>query len=69
MEVKILKAIIKETVKEALQEERLSLLESLIPPVNNQEMQEIVEKFDSPSNYDEDEFVDMAYWLNYETET
>ncbi len=66
MEATTLKAIIKESVREVIQEERLFLLQSLIPPVNNQEMQEIVEKFDSPSNYEEDKFVDMTDWLNYE---
>ncbi len=69
MEATILKAIIKESVREVLLEERLSLLQSLIPPVNNQEMQEITERFDIPNNYDEDEFVDMTDWLNDETET
>lgn len=69
METTTLKAIIKESVREVLQEERLSLLQSLIPPVNNEEMQEIIEKFDTPSNYDENEFVDMTDWLNDENET
>lgn len=67
METKTLKAIIKETVREVLREERLSLLQSVIPPVNSQEMQEIVEKFGSPNNYNEDDFVDMTDWLNDET--
>ena len=69
METTTLKAIIKESVREVLQEERLSLLQSLIPPVDSQEMQEIIEKFDTPNNYDENEFVDMTDWLNDETET
>lgn len=64
METAILKEIIKESVREVLQEERLSLIQSLIPPVNNEEMKEIEGKFGHPHNYNEDNFVDMNDWLN-----
>ena len=68
METSALKALIKESVREVLQEERLLLMQSLIPPVDNQEMEEIVEKCGTPDNYDEDDFVDMTNWLNDEAE-
>jgi hypothetical protein len=64
METATLKELIKESIREVLQEERLSLLQSLIPSVNNQEMQEIIKEFGTPDNYNEDDFVDMTDWLN-----
>lgn len=67
METATLKALIKESIREVLQEERLSLIQVLIPSVNDQEMQEISEKFGTPDNYNEDDFVDMTNWLNDKT--
>lgn len=64
METATLKELIKESIREVLQEERLSLLQSLIPSVNHQEMQEIIKKFGTPDNYNENDFVDMTDWLN-----
>ena len=68
METSALKALIKESVREVLQEERLLLMKSLIPTVDNEEMEEIVEKFGTPDNYNQDDFVDMTDWLDDETE-
>ena len=68
METEALKALIKESVREVLQEERLLLMKSLIPTVDNEEMEEIVEKFGTPDNYNQDDFVDMTDWLDDETE-
>jgi hypothetical protein len=67
METATLKALIKESVREVLQEERLSLIQALIPSVNGQEMKEISQKFGTPDNYNENDFVDMTNWLNDET--
>ncbi len=58
-----LKQLIKESVREVLKEERLGLYELLIPYVSNEEMKEIKEKYGIPSNYDENEFVDMTEWV------
>ena len=44
METEALKALIKESVREVLQEERLLLMKSLIPTVNNEEMEEIADQ-------------------------
>ena len=63
METASLKALIKESIREVLQEERLSL----IPSVNAQEMKEISQKFGTPDNYNENDFVDMTDWLNDDT--
>ena len=40
METKELKELIKESVREVLQEERLTLYNALIPDINNQENEE-----------------------------
>ena len=69
METATLKALIKESVREVLQEERLSLIQALIPSVNAQEMKEISQKFGTPDNYNynENDFIDMTDWLNDDT--
>jgi hypothetical protein len=67
METATLKALIKESIREVLQEERLSLIQALIPSVNAQEMKEIFQKFGTPDNYNENDFVDMTDWLNDDT--
>ncbi len=63
METQLLRQIIKESIREVLQEERLSLFLALIPIVSTKEMQEIENKFPSPENYNTDEFVDMTAWV------
>jgi hypothetical protein len=69
METATLKALIKESIREVLQEERFALIQALIPSVSDQEMKEIAQKFGTPDNYDKSKFVDMTDWLNDETET
>ena len=56
-----------ESIREVLQEERLSLIQALIPSVKAQEMKEISQKFGTPDNYNENDFVDMTDWLNDDT--
>ncbi|MTF39321.1 hypothetical protein [Cyanobacterium aponinum] len=64
METATLKEMIKESIREVLHEERLSLIQSLIPPVNDEEKKEIEGKFGHPHNYNEANFVEMNDWLN-----
>jgi hypothetical protein len=66
MEMEILKQLIKESIREVLREERLSLMQVLIPDVSDQEMKEISQKFYSPEKYDEHDSVDMTNWVNNE---
>jgi hypothetical protein len=63
MEAQLLRQIIKDSIREVLQEERLSLFLALIPFVNEKEMQEIESKFPSPKEYNRDEFIDMTEWV------
>ena len=67
MEMETLKQLMKESIREVLREERLSLMQVLIPDVSDQEMKEIIKKFDSPDKYDEADFVDMTTWVNNES--
>ena len=67
MEIQELKTLIQETVRETmlevLKKERLALCLALIPRVSDKEMQEIQEQFGSPSDYDQDDFINMTDWV------
>lgn len=67
METQELKTLIQETVRETmlevLKKERLALCLALIPRVSDKEMQEIQEQFGSPSDYDQDDFINMTDWV------
>ncbi len=58
-----LKFIIKDSIREALREERLNLYEILIPYVSKKEQAEIEAKFGHPARYDENAFDDMTDWV------
>lgn len=64
MEIQELKALIKETMREVLEEERLRLCQILISYVSDEEQREIETDFGVPSEYtDDEEFVDMTDWI------
>ncbi|MFQ5706468.1 MAG: hypothetical protein ACE5HO_03415 [bacterium] len=63
MKEETLKALIKESVREVLKEERLVLYELLVPYVSSKELQEITKKYGSPEDYDEEKFIDMTHWI------
>ena len=65
MDTQTLKELIKESVREVLQEERFNLYQTLIPEVDDSEMAEIEQKYDLPANYDS-EFVDLTDWIRNE---
>jgi len=58
-----LKILIKESIREVLKEERLSLYETLISYVSKKEMREIEERLCSSSDYDKEGFMDMTDWV------
>lgn len=58
-----IKEIIKESIREVLKEERLSLYAILIPYISRKELNEIRKKFGSPQKYNENDFVDMTAWI------
>lgn len=59
-----LKELIKESISEVLKEERLTLIESIIPHVSKKEMNEIKKKYVSPQDYLISDFKDMTEWVN-----
>jgi hypothetical protein len=60
---KAFRKIVKESIKDALREERLSLYEVLIPYVSKKELRDIEERYGSPADYDEKEFKDLTDWV------
>ena len=68
MEIETLKQLMKESIREVIREERLSLMQVLIPDVSDQEMKEIIKKLGLPEQYDEQDFVDMTTWVNNESQ-
>ncbi len=58
-----LKKLIKESVREVIREERLSLCEIMIPNVSKKEMGEIHTKFGSPADHRDEDFTDMTDWV------
>jgi hypothetical protein len=64
MEIQELKALIKESVREVIREERLNLCQALIPYVSDEEQRELEEQFGLPDE-GEDEWVDMTDWVKH----
>lgn len=65
MEIQELKALIKESIREVLREERLLLCQSLMPYISNEEQAEIEAECGSPSDYQTEELIDMTDWVKY----
>jgi len=63
MEAQMLRDIIKESIREVLREERLSLFLALIPIVSDKEIREIEANFPSLSQYKPEDFTDMTDWI------
>ena len=64
IEIAGLKALIKETMREVLQEERLLLCKMLMPYVSDAEQAEINAQFGAPNDEDE-EWIDMTEWVKH----
>ena len=65
MEAIELKALIKESIREVLREERLMLCQALVPYLSDDEQAEIEAELGTPSDYEDDELVDMTNWVQY----
>ena len=65
MEVQELKALIKESMREVLREERLILCKLLMPYVDDAEQAELEAEFGSPTDYQDDEVIDMTAWVKH----
>jgi hypothetical protein len=66
MEIQDLKALIKESMREVLREERLMLCKVLMPYVDDTEQAELEAEFGSPADYQDDEAVDMTAWVKHD---
>jgi hypothetical protein len=62
IEIAGLKALIKETMREVLQEERILLCKMLMPYVSDEEQSEINAQFGAPDDQD-GESIDMTKWI------
>lgn len=65
MESQELKALIKETMREVIREERHHLCQILIPYISDEEQQELETEFGSPSEDSDDELVDLTDWVKH----
>ncbi|MDB9312769.1 hypothetical protein PN462_06625 [Spirulina sp. CS-785/01] len=63
MDKQALKELIKESIRELLQEEKMSLYTLLVPSISDEEQQDIDEQLGSPNDYADEEFVDMTDWI------
>ena len=62
-EINLFKQIIKESIKEALREERYVIYDTLIPSVSAEEQREIDELHGFPGDYEEGELEDVTDWV------
>ena len=65
MEKQELKALIKETMREVIQEERQKLCQILIPYISDEEQQELESEFSSLLEENEEELVDLTDWVKH----
>jgi len=63
LDAQTLKAIIKESVREVMQEEWFKFFELVTPYISDSEQAEIEATF-NPANYKDDDFVDISGWFN-----
>jgi hypothetical protein len=60
-----LKALIKESLREVLKEERFNLCQILMPYVSDQEQADIDAGLGAPEAYDPGEFIDLTDWVKH----
>lgn len=60
-----LKALIKESLREVLREERLNLSQLLMPFVSDEEQAEIEAALGSPADYTDEESIDLTDWVRH----
>ncbi|ASC69500.1 hypothetical protein XM38_004270 [Halomicronema hongdechloris C2206] len=60
-----LKALIKDSLREVLREERLHLCKLLMPFVSDEEQAEIETQVGSPKDFDASETIDLTDWVKH----
>jgi len=58
-----LKEILKSSIREVLAEERLNLIQVIIPTVSKKEMTDIEKRYKSPDKYKDETFTDKTEWF------
>ncbi|MFA3783494.1 hypothetical protein ABRY23_10570 [Melioribacteraceae bacterium 4301-Me] len=58
-----LKIMIKDSIREVLAEERISLIQALIPSVSKKELTDIERRYGKPEDYKKKEMIDMTRWF------
>lgn len=64
-DLQTLKTLIKESLREVLREERLSLCQLLMPYVSDDEQAEVDATLGSPEADGEDELIDLTGWVKH----
>lgn len=59
----VLKEIIKSSIREVLAEERVSLIQAIIPSVTKKELADIEKRYGKPTDYSEKELTDKTSWF------
>lgn len=65
METQELKALIKESLREVLREERLWQSQLLMPNITDEEQGEIISELGVPADYEDQELIDMTAWVKH----
>jgi len=66
LDIQLLKATIKESVREVMREEWFKFFELLLPYVDDAEQAEIEATF-SPANSQDDNFIEITDWFSHES--
>lgn len=64
IEISTLKELIRETMREVLQEERILLFKMLVPTISDKEQDSIENQFGLPDEAD-NEWIDMTEWMKH----
>ncbi len=67
LDLQTLKTFIKESVREVMREEWFKFFEMLVPYVDDAEQADIEATFD-PTDYPDEEFVDITSWFTHENQ-
>ena len=59
----VLREIIKSSIREVLAEERISLIQVIIPTVSPKELADIKKRYGIPAGYNEKDFSDKTSWF------
>ena len=59
----VLRELIKSSIREVLAEERISLIQAIIPTVSPKELADIKKRYGIPASFNEKDFSDKTSWF------